>query len=160
MNPEAGPVLRDIHLPAEPGWWPPAPGWWILAIVAVMLLLWLAWRWRRAQRVARARRQLRIEWQRILDQHPGEAGAAARVAGLSLLLRRATQRYAREALPLRDEAWLAFLDGDDPQRPFRDGVGRLLLDGPYRAHVPAEQAAELARLVRERLDRFVAVPHV
>ena len=29
--------LRDLHLPAEVGWWPLAPGWWVLiAIVAAL----------------------------------------------------------------------------------------------------------------------------
>jgi hypothetical protein len=160
MNTDAGPLLRDIHLPPEPGWWPPAPGWWMLAGIALILLVWVASRWRRRRRLAAARRGLQHEWQRVIDADPGDAGAAARVAGMSLLLRRAARRYARNQSTLRDEDWLAFLDGDDPRRPFREGVGRLLLDGPYRAQVPADEAAALAELVRARLDRFVSVTHV
>lgn len=37
--------LRDIHLPAPIGWWPPAPGWWVLALItiiaAIALGVWL-----------------------------------------------------------------------------------------------------------------------
>ena len=52
MNPGApDPLqLRDIHLPADPGWWPPAPGWWLLAAVLVALLAWaVVFGWRRVQ---------------------------------------------------------------------------------------------------------------
>ena len=59
MNPE-GPVLRDIHLPADPAWWPPAPGWWLLlgpallAIAAAAILL-RPRRWRSGSGAARVR---------------------------------------------------------------------------------------------------------
>lgn len=33
--------LKDIALPAEPGWWPPAYGWWLLTIVLLSLIIWL-----------------------------------------------------------------------------------------------------------------------
>ncbi len=36
--------LRDIHLPADPEWWPPAPGWWILALIAGVVLVYGVWR--------------------------------------------------------------------------------------------------------------------
>jgi hypothetical protein len=155
MTPPAGPVLRDIHLPPEPSWWPPAPGWWILFVLAMGVLLWLAaWLWRR-QRVLRARRVLQREFQRAAALQ-----AAEQVAALSELLRRAALRHAPASACLRGEDWLAFLDGEDTDQPFRRGAGRLLLDGPFRAQVDATEATALAELVRLRLDRFVTSAHV
>lgn len=151
MNPQAGPQLRDIHLPLEPSWWPPAPGWWLLALLLVLALAWLLSRWLQGRRIARARRVLLRE----LDAACRLDGGAAQVAAMSELLRRAARRHAPQAVSLRDEAWLAFLDGDDPSRAFRDGPGRVLLDGPYRHDVDPDAAAALAALVRQRLPRFV-----
>jgi len=147
-----GPVLRDIHLPAEPSWWPPAPGWWVLAALACLAL---AFAWRRhasRKRLRRAREALQIELLKARSEHPD---GAAQLAALSLLLRRAAKRYAPSALTLRDDDWLRFLDGDDAARPFSQGAGRLLLDGPYRPRIESADAEAVAALVRRRLDRFV-----
>ena len=152
MNAPTGPVLRDIHLPAEPSWWPPAPGWWLLAALGLAALSYLLWLGLRRRRLIRARTELRREFERACVT-PG----AAQVAALSELLRRVALRYAPASAALRDEAWLAFLDGDDAAQPFRRGPGRLLLDGPYRSHVDDAQAAALAQTVRRRLDRFVTL---
>ncbi len=32
--------LADIHVPQEPGIWPPAPGWWVVGAIAAGLLAW------------------------------------------------------------------------------------------------------------------------
>jgi len=154
MNPETGPQLRDIHLPAEPGWWPPAPGWWILALLLLVALV-LLWRmWARRRRLVHTRAQLRHELDALLQRHP--ESAAARIAEISMLLRRAGKRYAPAAHTLRDDAWLRFLDGDDPARPFSTGAGRILVDGPYRADVAPADVDALADLVRTRLPLFVS----
>lgn len=33
-------LLRDIHLPEAPPWWPPRPGWWLVALVLLAAGLW------------------------------------------------------------------------------------------------------------------------
>jgi hypothetical protein len=152
-----GPVLRDIHLPPEPAWWPPAPGWWIVIVLLVGLLAWIASRLYRRARRERARRVLRNEYERIRREHPSADCAARQVAALSELLRRAARRHRPEALTLKDEPWLAFLDDGDADQPFSRGPGRLLLDGPYRPTVAPQDADALAEVVRARLDRFVVV---
>lgn len=146
--------LRDIHLPAEPGWWPPAPGWWLLAAV-VAGLAWLILRWlrRRVQR-RRRRRLLTAAMDALLADCPAESRPLQLLAGLSELLRRACRSYAPGALGLAAEEWLEFLDGDDPLQPFSRGPGRLLLDGPYRPTVDAGQVLALLPLVRARLQRL------
>lgn len=62
--------LRDIHLPATGGLWPPAPGWWVLAIVTLTAVAALAvflvrrhrrHRWRREARTALERLEQRAE---------------------------------------------------------------------------------------------------
>jgi hypothetical protein len=147
-----GPVLRDIHLPAEPSWWPPAPGWWLLAAVLCVGLAWVLRQFARKRRTRTLRRALQAEVDTLRREH---TDAAAQVAALSLLLRRAAKRYAPAALTLRDEAWLRFLDADDPAQPFSRGPGRLLLDGPYRPQVERAEAEALTEAVRRRLDTFV-----
>ena len=44
MNPQ-DPLsqLKDIHLPAAGGFWPPAPGWWLLTLLALLLIVALVW---------------------------------------------------------------------------------------------------------------------
>ncbi len=160
MSAKPGPILRDIHLPPEPSWWPPAPGWWVLAALLLLLAVWLTRRALQHRRFSLAKRLLQREFDQTLAAHPSATDAAAQVAALSLLLRRVTKKYAPQSLELRDEDWLAFLDGEDAAQPFRRGAGRLLLDGPYRRRVVPDEADALAQTVRVRLDRFVAVDRV
>ncbi len=137
MNPSAGPDLRDIHLPPAPGWWPPAPGWWLLAILA-LVLAYLVVRW--GMRRARSRRWFRrvqSELEHIVATHAARPDRARLAADISQLLRRVARLIEPGAVSLRGEAWLGFLDARlPPERqasaPFRLGVGRALVDAPYR----------------------------
>lgn len=154
MNPAFDPSqlpLRDNHLPPPVDWWPLAPGWWILAGGLILLLvLWIASRgWRAALRTRRlALRELR-ELQRQQRRQPD---SARHLRALSVLLRRiALTCHPREKVAgLSGEAWLEFLDQQLPARagqPFREGVGRALLEAPYHPAATLDTAA---------LDQLVA----
>jgi hypothetical protein len=159
MSGVAGPELRDIHLPVEPSWWPPAPGWWVLAGLAALLLVWLLRVSLRRRARARRQRSLLLAFDAIQRRHARDADGAALVASLSELLRRATHAHAPASALLQGDAWLDFLDRNDGSRPFRSGAGRLLLDGPWRPHVPRADADALAALVRHRLPRLLDDAH-
>lgn len=134
--------LRDVHVPPAPSWWPLAPGWW-LVIGGVLLLLVIVFflQWRRARR--------RRDWLHWFDSACMQAGAPARIAAISELLRRAARRADRGSERLQGNAWLEFLDGRQG-RAFSQGAGQLLLEGAYRRDVDATAVAELERLARAR----------
>lgn len=143
--------LRDIHLPAEPGWWPPAPGWWALAIVLIALTWWLGRCARAAARRRRQRQRLMRAFDAILDRHPPEARPAQLLGELSQLMRRAALRHSPQGALLSGEDWLRHLDGEDAARPFSAGPGRLLLEGPYQPNVSSEAVHAALPLLRRRL---------
>lgn len=131
--------LRDIHLPGEPSWWPPAPGWWLLALLlaalAYALLRW-ALRWRRKRR---RQRELQAEFAAMV----GISDPMQRLQALSALLRRAARLVDPLAAALQGEAWLAFLDQHCGDQSFTRGPGRVLLDAPYRPTVRASEVEAL-----------------
>ena len=122
--------LRDIHLPAEPSFWPPAPGWWLLFGLLVAMALWLGrLGWGQYRRVRRRQRIL-LELDRL--ERAGLHGPTL-IAAISALLKRvALSRYPRtEVAALTGEAWLAFLDRTGGEGRFSDGAGRVLAHGAY-----------------------------
>lgn len=163
-------VLRDIHQTPAPPWWPPAPGWWLLA--AVLLLAIAGWSWFAARR-HRYRRSVAAVFDDALRAAPG---AAAELAAMSELLRRAARRRDPSADRLQGEAWLQFLDGVPASAPkrtprkgtdakaastahvFTQGPGRLLLEGGYRREVDPAAVAELKPLVRARFLEWMVKP--
>lgn len=141
--------LRDVHLPAAPGWWPLAPGWWLLlaALVSVLVLAGVLWQ---------LRRRRRRRWERLFDLQllAGDPGAA-QLAAASELLRRAARGVDPDAAHLQDEAWLRFLDGGHGT-DFSAGEGRLLLDGGFRPVVDEALAARAVALARRRFLELMA----
>lgn len=104
----AGPVLRDIHMPPPPSWWPLAPGWWMLAgalLVLLAVLIWLAWRWQRRRRAWAA---VAVELDALDARYRTDHATASLAAGLSQLLRRAVMRCGGDA-HLQGAAWHAEL---------------------------------------------------
>jgi hypothetical protein len=153
MNSAEGPILRDIHLPPAPGWWPPAPGWWLLAGIGVALCILIAIRLRKRARVQRWRRAVMHEFDALVAT--ARADPAVLAASLSQFLRRLAVRHAPAAVAYSGERWLEFLDQQSSDAQFRSGVGRVLIEAPYRAHMDYDAVALIAlvrRWVRAKLD--------
>ncbi len=144
MNAPSGPVLRDIHLPPPPGWWPPAPGWWILAAIAMCLAAAAAYKLHKMRACRRRDRAVLRELDICVDTNRHDAVALA--AALSRFLRRLALRDAHAAA-LAGERWLDYLDAHGGGEDFRRGVGRILIDAPFRSRADYDSVALIA-LVR------------
>lgn len=133
--------LRDVQLPPSPSWWPPAPGWWLLfAALLIVLSIAVALQWRRRRR--------RQHWLRLFDQTLAETGnAAAELAAIASLLRRAARRAQPGSEALHADAWWQRLD---PQDTLTAEQRNLLADGAYRPQVDAGEVAVLRRWARAR----------
>ena len=107
------PNLRDIHLPQDPGWWPPAPGWWLLLLL--LLLTPLVWRMVRARRRSARKPRYRSAALQELDEHyrkyQSDGDKPAFVQALSALLKRvALQCYEpSQVAALSGRQWADFL---------------------------------------------------
>lgn len=150
----SGPDLRPLHLPPEPGWFPPAPGWWLLALLLLAGLILLGGWWRRRGRrrwVAQAPRRLlnrlRTDPRRVQDPQGW-------LVELSMLLRRAAVRADPGSAGLQSTAWADWLDRRLGRVAFRSGPGSTLIDGPYRrqAEVDVETLLALADELLRRLE--------
>ncbi len=141
--------LRDVHLPAAPGWWPLASGWWLLigAVLLIVLVVLAIYFFRRRRVQA---------WMALFDrQLQAAAQGPAQLAAASELLRRAARQLDPQAVHLQGEAWLRFLDGGK-RRDFSSGAGRLLLDGGFRPQLEGEQVEHVCQLARSRFLELMA----
>ncbi len=157
MDPEQIP-LRDLHLPADVGWWPLAPGWWVLIGLAGLGLLWFAVRLWRAWHANRARR-VALRQLGHLSQRYREAGDLSELAkSLSELLRRVVLAYAPrgEVASLTGAAWLAWLDQGLDEKVFADGAGRAIESLPYRR--PGDDAGVDADALIAAVEKRLRTP--
>lgn len=141
--------LRAWHLPEPVSWWPPAPGWWVTAALVLLLLgslVWWGFRRHRERAVARAAHR---ELQGLRGAFKTSGDSLSYIRGLSRLLRRfAIARYPRRRVAgLTGGDWLSFLDEKGGKGRFGNGIGRVLVDAPYRPYgeIPADEIADLVK---------------
>ena len=121
--------LRDIHMPADAPFWPPAPGWWLLLVLLAAAVAAASWRLSRLLRARRRRARITAELERLRGVRCGPELAASVSA---LLKRAALGRYPREQVAaLTGRAWLDFLDRTGGDGAFSGAAGSILADGVY-----------------------------
>lgn len=144
--------LRDIHLPPEPSWWPPAEPWfWLLA--GLLLALLLLWAWRRwltpRLRKARIRRQRAVIWQREVSSI---TDPVQRLQSATALLRRITIADNPASARVQGKDWLRILNTDpidSPDRGWTDQLATL----PFQLNVSEQQVTPLVEAMRKRAMR-------
>ncbi len=146
MNPNQL-ALRDIHLPGDITWWPPAFGLWLFGAVLLGFIVIALLRYRRLRRHRAACRSLR----EVIDAIKAGTDPSACALQASTTLRRFAMTMARdsaEVAGLAGERWVSYLDGCWDRSSFSDGSGQLVLASPYRASggLAAEESLELCRL--------------
>lgn len=151
--------LKDIHLPTTIGWWPPAIGWWLLAGLALLLLLGLFWFYKRITRKSAVKTAKKLLLALKQDQTQDNV---QKISQLSMLIRRvAISQFPRsETASLTGQAWLMFLDRSVKGTPFSEGIGRVLMDAPFRQTPPTDvDLAELIRLCEDWLKAIAKQIH-
>lgn len=121
--------LRDVHLPSEPGWWPPAPGWWLLTcicIVAVFFLGLTAWRGHKRKRPIRSAKVLLEDT--LTDYRLGQIGALDYVNRANEILKRLLVMAfgIRSLATTSNEDWLRALDRISGSNDFSQNCGYIL----------------------------------
>jgi hypothetical protein len=140
---EALKQLHDLHLPAQPGFWPPAPGWWVLAAIGVVLLVWLGLRWHHTwQRRRPFRLAIRTLDQLLASARQNETSMRDFADSVNALLKRALIHGARrsESAPLTGGAWLAYLDKIAANDSFSKGSGVALGDERFTREFHSDAA--------------------
>ena len=147
--------LRDIHLPDPIGWWPFAPVWWtafFLLITSLVLLVVVIIRMKNPPLKRRAKRELK----RLEARYRSEQCAIGALAGLSAFLRAALiKKIGNEASAgLIGDNWLQLLDNQLQEREFSQGVGKILLVGPYQKEADPQKVDELFLLVHRFVEKL------
>lgn len=150
--------LRDIQLPPEIGWWPPAPGWWLVSLLllgALALLVWWGLRRHRRQRPLREALALLAKIERDYQQHQDGSRLAQELS--ALLKRVALSLKGRDQVAaVGGERFLVLLDDLAGRKLFQSELGWSFLAANYRPGADVDGVA-LIQLGRRwlRLVRHV-----
>ena len=151
MQPNLLQQLRDIHLPADPLWWPPAPGWWLLALIGIGLLVWAGVRIREAYRRRQPLKLARRYYEEVYASFSrGEIDGPAYLQQTNELLKRLYIHGVGDdrARSANDANWLSYLDERSGGSAFTEGPGAQLGNQRFRP-IPDADPDTLHPLVAE-----------
>lgn len=142
--------LRDVHLPGEVGWWPPAIGWWILAAIILGAIGFAVYAYVRRYRERAAVNAIRRV---IAELEAGEAPVTC-MQQISAVLRRfaiSVHGAGEPVAGLTGRQWLEYLDSRWDRAAFSTGPGRELIVAPYAppGRVSTDTVREIAGLCVE-----------
>ncbi len=129
--------LRDIHLPEPVSWWPPPLGWQIACLLIVMLAILTVYCMRRYRAHKLSAIYLaRQDLMRIKNEFNLQQDKPKLIKELSVLIRHLSISIfpRQETAALTGHDWLTFLDHHTDKQAFNNGIGRVLIEAPYRAH--------------------------
>ncbi len=125
--------LKDIHLPEAIDWWPLAPGWYVVILLAVFIVLIIAyWVYKRHANSMAKKRALKL-LQTYKQHYDKEQNAQTASACISELLRRvALVYYPRgQVAGLHGDEWIEFLNKTSKKIDFKP-VKAMLLESPFK----------------------------
>lgn len=127
--------LRDIMLPAEPGFWPLAPGWWVLIVLMVVVLGWLSLKWFRHHRKKKRWQTINEQLSEIEFSFRQKQDSQRLLTELSAFLRRFVKYQLKQttATSLAGNDWITYLDQYDSSKPFSKHQ-QALTQGPFQAN--------------------------
>jgi len=124
--------LRDIQLPGDPSWWPPAPGWWLVGLAVISLSYIVIDRILKWRRLTAPSRKFVTAMKCLPTHDPGQS--QQNLTAISRLTRQyAITRFGRDRTAgLTGTKWLGFLDQSSNSKSFSRGPGAVLAYGPYK----------------------------
>jgi hypothetical protein len=137
MSPINDLPIHDIHVPEPIGFFPPAIGWWLIfLIVPIVSYLFIAFAQKLKQK--KAIKEAKLYLGRL--EKDSSIVPIDKIREISMLLRRVALSYPRKNVTnvaeLTGRAWLDYLDSSFKSAPFKNGVGRCLVDLPYQKSMP------------------------
>ena len=146
--------LKDITIPLQPEWWPPAPGWWLLLVLGIFLLVRLVQLLKRTIDKKHPFKQARMA---TLAHHQAFIANTIHseeyVEQLNQLLKRVVlhAQEGSKAASLSGQKWLNYLDDISKSTGFSAGQGNALGDMRYRKNTQSELSelhTQVLRVIR------------
>lgn len=96
--------LRDVHLPSEPSWWPPAIGYYLVALLLVLLMVLCIYFYRKSSPRRLIKRQVLQELLKAERHYLRTREIAPLQAEVSSVVRRLAAYKAQSTTLLSDES--------------------------------------------------------